>query len=445
MRREATAALLLLLCTTSRASAVVLAEDEIEETSTTAGAVLRSFAFLNVGDVLEPPYTAEDQSPSASGVFDARLYFTHRTPELKLTVHDQLTMQLRSHALVSPLSVGRGISPPRWLPLTYRDDDSATLLLQSDFDWLYAAYTVGPLTFTLGRQPISFGRGTLWRTTDRISTFSLTEVDTEFKPGADALRIDISASEATSIAVVAAVGELESKALDADASLRGSSFVAQLKHGWDSASETNALLDRSAPDGGDVSGEFGILVGFIRYDAVLGVDGVVDLGELDLYAELTATKLTDESLTGPAADDREAPVMSALLGATLRPVGALMLKPELMFNGFGGVDADGYLAAALSERVAIGEQTTLGQLYGGLTTDWEAHPLTHLFTAAIVNFRDPSALMSAGVNHNLAEDVDVIVGAYVPMGLRPDVAAFELRSEYGNYPYFFFTELKGTI
>ena len=45
-------------------------EDELEETSTTIGVVLRSFGFLFAGDVLEPPYTATDMSPSGSAVFD---------------------------------------------------------------------------------------------------------------------------------------------------------------------------------------------------------------------------------------------------------------------------------------------------------------------------------------------------------------------------------------
>ena len=119
------------------------------------------------------------------------------------------------------------MSPPRWLPLTFEHDEP-TLSLRSDADWLYAAYTAGPMTFTVGRQPITFGRGALWRTADRISTFALTEVDTEYKPGADALRIDISVAEQTQITALAAVGELESSDHDAQVELRGSSFVAPM-------------------------------------------------------------------------------------------------------------------------------------------------------------------------------------------------------------------------
>jgi len=407
--------------------AYVVSEDPLEEESTELGVVFRNFGFLFAGDVLEPPLTPEDQNPSASGLFDARMYFQQRGPDYKIVAHEQLTLRLFSYSSSSPLALGRGLRPPRWLPLTFRKDDP-TLVLQSDLDWLYAGVTWGPVTITAGRQPITFGRGKLWHTTDRISTFALTEVDRSYKPGADALRLDWAIAEQTRLKLFSALGELESKDLDAEVSLRGSSFVARFEQGWEES-------------------ELGVTAGFIRYDAILGVDGVIDLGDWSLYAELTATKLTANSLTTPAVapDDRDVPVFSALLGATLRPVDSLTLIPELHFNGFGAWNPAQYLQVAQSERVAIGEQLGLGKLYAGLATDWEVHPLTHLTTATLLNPRDPSALFAFGLTHNVAENVDLILGTYLPTGFRPNAAAVAARSEYGNYPYFVYTELKGTI
>jgi hypothetical protein len=414
--------------------ATVVAEDELEDSSSEVGVVLRGFGFLQFGDVLEPPFNIEDQNPAARGIFDARLYAAHRTPNFKLVLHNQLTLSLSSHVSLSPLDLGRGVSPPRWLPLTFEHDEP-TLTLRSDADWIYAAYTAGPMTFTVGRQPITFGRGALWRTSDRISTFALTEVDTEYKPGADALRIDITAAEQTQITALAAVGELESSDHDAEVELRGSSFVAQLKQGWD-------------------GGEFGVVGGFVRYDAMLGVDAVFDFGAFDLYAELTATKFTADSLSRrgavfgsppPAADDTDTPVFSALLGMTLRPTGSLTIQPELMYNGFGAWEPEDYFEVALSERVGIGEQNALGQLYAGWSSDYEMDPLWHLFQSFIVNPRDPSALLLLGISHSIAANAEVLLGGYVPMGHKPEPFPPVARSEYGAYPYFFFTELKGTI
>ena len=427
MRREPIVAAVALSALTqvAPAGAVVLSEDELEESSTEIGAVLRSFHFLLAGDVLAPPYAAEDTDPMGISSFDARLYFQYRTPELKLVAHEQLSLGLRSHSSASPLALGRGLSPPRWLPLDFQQADGG-LSLGSQVDWLYGAYTVDPLTFTVGRQPITFGRGSLWRTTDRISTFTLTEVDTAYKPGADAVRIDLRAAEQTRLVAVAAIGEVGSGDQDLEADLQGSSFVGRFEQGWD-------------------GGELGVTGGLVRYDVLAGVDAVFDLGALDLYAELTLTKLTAESLGAPGVDGRDIPVPSALVGMTLKPSGTVTLKPEIHYNGFGSFEATDYLAIAVSDRTRMGEQVALGRLYAGWTSDWELHPLTHLSQAMIVNLHDPSALVFLALRHNLADDVDVAGGVYAPIGTLPDVAAVAARSEYGSYPYFFFTELKGTI
>ncbi len=410
-----------------RTQAIVLNEDEIEETSTIIGVNLRMFSLLFMGDVLEPPYNFSDQNPMGTGLFDARLYFSHRTPTFKIVAHNQFSLRMQTHVSPSLLPLGRGLSPPRWLPLSFKDgEDNPTLSLNSDVEWLYAAYTAGPVTITLGRQPVTFGRGTLWRTADRVSSFSLTEIDTEYKPGSDVLRVDISASEKTSVSMLAALGELESEEHDAEVSLRGSSFLARLKQGWK-------------------GGEVGLTSGFVRYDVMASADVVLDFGDLDLYGELTATWTTDESLATPNHDSQEVPIMSALVGATFRPVSKLTLKPEAHFNGFGSFEAKDYLATALSERAKMGEQTGLGKVYLGLSSDFEMHPLTHLVTATIVNVPDPSALLSLGIQHSLGDNVDLVAGSYLPMGRRPDTKAMAARSEYGTFPYFFFAELKGAI
>ena len=86
-------------------------------------------------------------------------------------------------------------------------------------DWLYCAVNWGPATFTVGRQPVTFGRGKFCGPSDLVATFALTEVDTEYKPGADALRIDLGLGERTQLGLIAAAGKW-----DGTLALRGSSF-----------------------------------------------------------------------------------------------------------------------------------------------------------------------------------------------------------------------------
>lgn len=410
------------------AGAVVLAEDELEETSTIAGAVLRSFAFLFTGAVLRPPLMLEDQDPSGMGIFDIRGYFAHKTPSLRVVAHLQLTTTLRAHPSASPLALGRGVAPPRWLPLRAYLADEDTVSVLGAADWLYASYTRGPMTITAGRQPITFGRAKLSHPSDVVATFALTEVDTEYKPGADALRVDLSVRERTSVSLIAVTGELEDDA-DLGASLQGTSVLVRGEQGFD-------------------RGEIGALAAFVRGDVVVGLDAVVDMGGYELYGEATATLVTGESLevaSGAMTDVASGDIrVEAALGATFKPTRKLTVSPELWYNGFGAASPDGYLAVALSPRVGIGEQTTLGRYYAGAVASFELHPLFTLAGAGLANLGDQSGLVSLSLLGNLSNNTNVVLGGYIGLGETPEPggAVPVIVDEFGLFPRFFFAELQ---
>ena len=426
------------------AAAFVLSEDPLEEKSVELGVTARLFSFVLTGPTLDAPYNRQatppfsfvDADPSGLGIFDLRLSFAYRAPRVKVVLHNQLTVSVRSHASAGPLAMGRGMEPPRWFPLQadLTDADDGTMLVREALDWAYAAVSLGPVTLTLGRQPVTFGRGKIWSAEDLVSTFSITEVDTEFKPGADALRLDCSVGQAGQLTVVAAAGEHGD-----ELSLSGSSFVARYKHS----------LGRV---------EAGLLGGYVRGDGVAGLDAAWDVGSFDLYAELTVTFPTDRSLSpndqtaqasllGPGLEATGPAVVRAVLGATFKPHAKLTLVPEVYFNGFGTWDNEQYLAVAQSQRLALGEQSTLGRLYLGGLCLFEAHPLLTLNAVGLFNLRDPSSLLSLGGVYNVAANVELKAGVYLPLGRVPDTSALlpVPRSEFGMYPYFFFFELKAAM
>jgi hypothetical protein len=430
--------LALLLLWSIPARGIVLEEDEFAERSTELALLLRTFALAFAGKALEPPRAPLDASPSGSGIFDLRLTLSHQRGALKAVIAGQLTSLAHSHGPSSAaLGLGRGAEPPRWLPLQDSQTGGDGYELRYALDWLYLSYALGPLTLTIGRQPLTFGRGTLFKPSDIISTFALTEIDTEFKPGADALRLDWNVAARSVLTIVAAPGELADD-LDAEVELRGTSLVARFKQAFD-------------------RGEVGALAGLVRRDVVLGVDGIFDLHALDLYSEVLLHLFTEGSLTpndrtwgglgGSGSLKRAA--LRALVGARFKPASTLTVSPELFFNGLGAWDKEDYLAVATSERFAIGELYNMGQLYLGGFADWEAHPLVHLTLATMINARDPSTLVSLGCSYSAASNVELLGGLYLPLGelaaegknpLLPDP-----RSEYGLYPFFFFAEIKVAI
>jgi hypothetical protein len=427
MRRDgnspvASAAILASLCLVSLpARAFVLSEDEIEDTSTEAGVVARSFGFVFAGDTLAPPLNAEDANPSASSILDLRSYFSYRSSHWRLTWHQTSYSVVRSHQSLGSLALGRGMPPPRWLPLRADAADTPTLHLGTEADWAYAAYDAGRVTLTLGRQPITLGRGRLFHPWDVVSSFVLTEVDREYKRGADAARIDVSPSSSTTFTVLGTAGAL---AGENGISRRGSSVAVQGKQDWD-------------------RGQFSALAAFVRNDFLVGYGALWDLGKLDLYAEATATWVQKASLSSPAVAGRGAPVARALAGATLHPASHVTVVPEVYYDGFGAQRPRDYLSVAASERVAVGEQIVLGRLYAAVTADWEAHPSLRLTALALSNLLDASALVSVALSYDASANTRIAVGGYLPVGRAPRTGAVvEPRSEYGLYPSLAFAELR---
>jgi hypothetical protein len=420
------AALVALASLPTPSRAAVLSEDEIEETSTELGLVARGFGFVLAGDVLDRPYNfLEDASPSATNIFDLRPYFVRRTPHFHLVLHQSLTSVSRSHSSLGAFAFGRGGTPPRWFPLRHVFGETPTLSLQTETDWAYAAFIDGPVTYTIGRQPVTLGRGRIWRPWDLVSTFTLTEVDTEYKPGVDAVRVDVSPSSSVTITAIGSAGELERDS-DFETSPRGSTALGRVSFGFD-------------------GGEMALLGGRVRQDDVLGWSALWALPSFDLYGELSATWFHHDSLSSPAVAGRQVAVPRGLLGATVKPSSKLTVVPEVYYDGFGAQRKEQYYAVALSERVAVGEQLVLGQLYGGVALDFEAHPLVHITGLAIDNLVDGSALLSAGVTYDAAANTRLKAGGYVPVGPKPDPKTLAPRSEFGMFPYFGFAELEVTL
>jgi len=417
-----------------RARAFVLAEDPLEETSTELGLTARFFAFVLTGPTLRTPYNQADQDPTGLSLTDLRVTFAHRSPRWKVVAHNQLSMRLRAHDTGGVVGLGRGQEPRRWLPLQADLAQEGGLLLREDLDWAFVALTLGPVTLTVGRQPVTLGRGTFWKPLDLVSTFTLTEVDTEFKPGADAVRVEWQAASRTVITALAAAGR---DPADNELALRGSSMILRGQQGWD-------------------TGEAAVTLGFVRRDIVLGLDAVWDAGALDLYGEATVTVVTDQSLT-PREQDTGRAVPRVVLGARARPRSHVMVGGELYYQGFGTWDTADYYRVVLSERVAMGELFGLGRLYAAALCDWEAHALVHVTGALVANLHDPSALLSLGARYNLAANVELTGGVYLPLGRVPHLTRVsapggastlmvgEPRSEFGLYPTFVYLELKAVM
>ena len=75
----------------------------------------------------------------------------------------------------------------RWIE---KPGASQNLSWYHEVDQAYLRLALGPVEAVLGRQPIGWGSGRFWRPTDLFAPFSPHALDTEFKPGVDAVLLN---------------------------------------------------------------------------------------------------------------------------------------------------------------------------------------------------------------------------------------------------------------
>ncbi len=407
---------------TVNAYAFVIDEDPFEERSLKLGGALRAYELWLSGGPLAALPAAADDDPAAISVVSVRPELEWRTADVDVVVHEESTTvssTLASNGLDGVVPIGGG-SVSLWLPLQWSTLDGARLQLDSRIDWAYARMSFDSALVTVGRQPVSIGVGQLWTPQDLLAPFSPLQMNTEYKPGVDGVRLDWSPSQTLTIAAIAVVGgrdphdELRVHHAGSAAIVRGE---------W--SSQTVRL---------------GVQAGDVHSDVVGGIDFFVDLGHgVDLHG---AGTLTVPSRTARRPHGRRA-FNRAVLGANIN-ASDWTFTSELYFNGSGATGPSTYVAELAAPRFVSGEAPNLGRAYGGLVTDWSVHPLFHAQLALIANLQDASALIAPALDYSFATNAQLVAGAFIAAGKRPTYGFDRVvaHSEYGLYPDIYHLDLK---
>jgi hypothetical protein len=412
--KRAAAWLLPLLLLSAPGRAAVVSEDALAGDSFAVGGSARTYNLVLRGGPLSSPSTPAGFDPAAvSSVYLRPQLALKRGFGLDFVLHDELastTSSVPGGSLTGSLSLGQGRPAPVWLPLQWSLAGRDTYRLENRIAWLYARYHIGSLSLTLGRQPVTLGRGQIWTPEDLIAPFSPLQIDTEFKPGADAVRLDWDASETLSVMLVGAAANDSDSALLSRVELRSANL------------------------------RLGVLLGDVRQDGVGGLDLFVDLGAgTDLHGEGTLTWVgsAERRPWGRRAFTR------AVVGTTRELSSKLHVTAEAYFNGAGAREAADYVGELSSRRLSVGEAYNLGRIYAGLAAQWQLHPLLSADLAAIANLQDPSAIIAPVVRYSLAENASIVAGAFIPLGPAPrHTTTIAARSEFGLYPQMYHVDAK---
>lgn len=340
-------------------------------------------------------YYGLSADPYAQGVASARLKGMVQLGAVRFDVHYAFAAQTAGASSTTPgLSTGVGLTAPELVPLSFSPDTGDQLTIRHRIDRLVLSAKLPKVDLTLGRQPISFGTGRFFTPMDLVNPFHPATIDTEYKPGVDAVRVDAYAGTATHLTAVAAwAGEpvIGDNPRDADRPVLDDTVLAL------TGQATVGVTDLLA------------FVGSVHAEPVFGLGTSGSIGPVGVHGEAT--------LTLPADDD---PFVRAVVGADGRPTGTTTLMGEVYYQSFGAADPSGYLDALDSPRFERGEVWQMGQLYAAVAVSQEITPLMYGNVSVIANLRDPSALLALGGAWSVADNADVGFGGYLGIGEPPE-------------------------
>jgi hypothetical protein len=366
------------------------------------------------------------ENPNLMGIGDGRLKLTGSVGEAwAMEIHHAMTIGSPSaptqleEALDLDLGLedspmlgfgtGVGLSASQVVELSWEGFSDSEWMLRGRTDRLWVSFEEGPARVTLGRQPVSFGTGRFFTPLDLVNPFSPATIDSEYKPGVDALRIEAFKGVSSRVTAVAAYG--------GDWELEGMVF---------------ALAGNTTVGVTDV----GAFLGEVHGDHVLGASVESSVGAVGVHS--------DVSLTLPDSGDA---FVRAVAGADLQPTAKTFVSVEAYIQTFGAASASDYIEVSGEPRVARGEVWQLGRYYLATSLIQEITPLIGGSLVIIANLGDPSLLVMPGLSVSVSDSSEWVAGAFMGLGKRPTTTTVEdvviqgffgdpfgIESEYGMVP-----------
>jgi hypothetical protein len=331
----------------------------------------------------------------------------HLGERVVVEAHDRIQVQVSSTSAGFGESVaGFGVSavPSRSVDLSTELIEEERLRAWHDVDRLSLTVYSDFADVTVGRQAITWGISNLFPVADLWAQFSPFELDTEEKPGIDAVR------------VLAYPGE--GWELDAILADRGSAD--------DLSAGVRASLSLSWADLHFAGGKF--------WNEALVVAGI--------SAPIDVWKLRAEAVLPYDLDENTGKLPRATLGIDWLG-GETMLSTEYHFNGIGATDPEEYGSVLVDPRFARGESYYLGRHYLGWLASWTpGNDRLSLTASSLINLQDPSVALTPVFTYDLGQNMRLSAGAMVTFGDRPlptDLPT--LRSEYGTYGDLIFSRI----
>jgi hypothetical protein len=295
---------------------------------------------------------------------------------------------------------GDGVNRRVDLDHSWQHDDGWASRLQ--IDRFNLAWTKGWFDGVIGRQAIGFGRIVIFSPLDIIAPFPPDALDTDTRPGVDALRLTANYGQDGQFGAVAVLGDTSSH----------DSYLVTLTDNW-------AGIDLLA------------MGGTLRERPMLGAGMAGSLGTLGIKGEAA---FYEGEKVGEVDGDLHRHMLVSAFEAWYRFDNGLTVIAQYLHNGAGTATPANYRRAALSAPVREGLTSLLGRNYLMAAPSYELHPLITLNGLLIWNLDDDSWLFRPTLDINLADNLALQLFWTHPEGREPETAGIftELRSEFGS-------------
>ena len=325
---------------------------------------------------------------------------------LRLNVHNRLQSQYSSSGGGGRDVLGFGVSavPRRSINLTTILIDEDHLRVWHDLDRLAVTIYSDIVDLTIGRQAITWGISNLFPIADLWAQFSPFELDTEEKPGLDAIR-----------ALMYPAQGIELDAVIAD---RGSSR--------DLSAGIRATIELPVADVYVGAGKF-----WRQLMGLAGASVVIDKwkvrGELGVPWEIDAKNVRR---------------IRATIGADWVS-SSVLFSLEYHHNGLGSTQSEQYASLLATAEFARGETYYLGRHMLGTIASVRPNDRLTLSASSLVNMGDPSVALTPTATYDFGQNTRVSVGGLFSLGTVPQFLGPvpQLESEFGTYGDFAYTQV----
>jgi hypothetical protein len=317
----------------------------------------------------------------------------------------------------------------RYEHLSWRYWEDGAIEGQMGLDRFVFDINADPMTISMGRMPINYSVTNIFTPNDFFAPFSVTAINTIYKPGVDALRVTVATGMLSTIEISGVLGYDDAVPAWGQSAVIAHLRTVVLDYEW-------ALLGGKLAQrwvvGASAQGAAGP-VG-IRFEGHVGFPDIEGNFELD---DIDGDEREEDGIHTRLALGLDVPFEwhNASIGM------------DYMYISDGSSNPEEYVERA--GQMFPDDLMYLGRHYLGVSLGGELVPILTLGMMGLINLEDASGLGSVMLIYSIADEADAVIGIMVPWGELPDVGIspsgellLDMQSEMGASPITAFLETR---